>query len=129
MGDGTGLAEALLGLEGFRVLDVVETVELMVLVETTADFTGCSGCGVRAVAQGLVQLVEHDAEEGVQRHDRAHHQAGPPGRPVAAQVQHGHRRCAGRAVRRARCEAALTSPAVPRKARDARFDRCPWRRL
>ena len=51
-GDGIGLAEALLGLPGFRVLDVAETaVEVVVTVETTADFTGCGRCGVRAEAQ------------------------------------------------------------------------------
>jgi transposase len=52
MNDGTGLAEALLGLPGFRVLEVHETrVEVIVTVETTADFTGCGRCGVRAEAQ------------------------------------------------------------------------------
>jgi hypothetical protein len=50
--DGIGLAEVLLGLEGFRVLEVVKTaVEVIVTVETTADFTGCRRCGVRAEAQ------------------------------------------------------------------------------
>ena len=50
--DGIGLAEVLLGLDGFRVLEVVETaVEVIVTVETTADFTGCRRCGVRAEAQ------------------------------------------------------------------------------
>jgi hypothetical protein len=51
--DGIGLAEVLLGVPGFRVLDAVETadVEVIVTVETTADFTGCGGCGVRAEAQ------------------------------------------------------------------------------
>ena len=40
VGDGIGLAEALLGLVGFRVLDVAESaVEVIVTVETTADFT------------------------------------------------------------------------------------------
>jgi hypothetical protein len=60
MGDGNGLAEALLGLEGFRVLAVVETVELMVLVETTADFTGCGACGVRAVAHERMDVEVRD---------------------------------------------------------------------
>ncbi len=50
--DGIGLAELLVGLDGFRVLEVVETaVEVIVTVETTADFTGCGRCGVRAEAQ------------------------------------------------------------------------------
>ena len=52
MSDGIGLAEALLGLDGFRVLDVVETaIEVIVTVETTVDFTGCGRCGVRAEAR------------------------------------------------------------------------------
>jgi hypothetical protein len=40
--DGTGLAEALLGLAGFKVLDVTEGEnELVIAVETTASVTGC----------------------------------------------------------------------------------------
>ena len=40
MDDATGLAEALLGLDGFAVLAVDETPsEVIVTVETTADFT------------------------------------------------------------------------------------------
>ena len=46
MSDGTGLAEALLGLDGFGVLEVSETSEeLVIKVETTAVLAGCSGCG------------------------------------------------------------------------------------
>ena len=49
MDDATGLAEALLGLDGFRVLAVKETPsEVIVMVETMADFVGCPTCGVRA---------------------------------------------------------------------------------
>ena len=49
MNDATGLAEALLGLDGFRVLAVEETPsEVIVSVETVDDFVGCSSCGVRA---------------------------------------------------------------------------------
>ena len=52
MDDATGLAEALLGLDGFRVLSVDETPsEVIVTVETTADFVGCASCGVRAEAK------------------------------------------------------------------------------
>jgi transposase len=52
MSDGTGLAEALLGLDGFRVLDVHEgSDELVVTVETTAAVVGCRACGTRAEAQ------------------------------------------------------------------------------
>jgi Transposase and inactivated derivatives len=50
--DGTGLAEALLGLDGFRVLGVAELGgDVVVLVESTAERVGCSGCGVVAEAQ------------------------------------------------------------------------------
>jgi transposase len=49
--DGIGLAEALLGLDGFRVLEVHETSdELVITVETTVEFTGCALCGTRAQA-------------------------------------------------------------------------------
>ena len=45
------LAEALLGLDGFKVLDVVEsaTGELTVTVESTVEMVGCPhcGCGLR----------------------------------------------------------------------------------
>jgi transposase len=59
--DGTGLAEALLGLPGFRVLEVFEEPEeLVVRVETTAAVTGCEGCGVRAEAQDRVDVAVRD---------------------------------------------------------------------
>jgi transposase len=52
MDDATGLAEALLGLDGFRVLDVSETPdEVCITVETTTDMVGCPRCGVRALAK------------------------------------------------------------------------------
>ncbi len=51
MSDGIGLAEALLGLDGFRVLDVTEgSDELVIRIETTADVVGCTTCGTRAEA-------------------------------------------------------------------------------
>jgi transposase len=51
MNEGTGLAEALLGLDGFRVLEVTETPdEVVITVETMANFVGCGSCGTRAVA-------------------------------------------------------------------------------
>ncbi len=49
MNEGIGLAEALLGLEGFRVLAVNETPgEVVIDVETTAVVVGCRQCGTRA---------------------------------------------------------------------------------
>jgi transposase len=49
MSDGTGLAEVLLGLPGFRVLAASEEPdELVVTVETTATVAWCGSCGVRA---------------------------------------------------------------------------------
>jgi transposase len=59
--DGTGLAEALLGLPGFRVLEVIETHdELVVRVETTAVVVGCEGCGVRAESHDRVDVAIRD---------------------------------------------------------------------
>ena len=61
MDDATGLAEALLGLNGFQVLAVEETPsEVMVMVETTADFVGCPTCGVRAEAKDRVRVDIRD---------------------------------------------------------------------
>jgi len=52
MCDGTGFAETMLGLDGFKVLDVADSGgEVEVRVETTARVVGCGSCGVRAVAQ------------------------------------------------------------------------------
>ena len=51
MSDGNGLAEAMLGLDGMKVLEVSEECdELIITVETTARFEGCRRCGTRAVA-------------------------------------------------------------------------------
>ena len=61
MDDATGLAEALLGLDGFRVLSVEETSsELKVTVETMDDFVGCPSCGVRAVAKDRLRVDIRD---------------------------------------------------------------------
>jgi transposase len=61
VGDGTGLAEALLGLEGFRVLRVHEIpVEVVIEIETTPDRVGCPGCGVRAEAQDRMVVEIRD---------------------------------------------------------------------
>ncbi len=51
MSDATGVAEAMLGLPGFRVLEVDETpAELIIRIETSADVVGCAECGVVARA-------------------------------------------------------------------------------
>lgn len=61
MSDGIGLAEALLGLDGFRVLDVAEVPdELIVTIETTRDFVGCARCGVRAEAHDRMRVEIRD---------------------------------------------------------------------
>ena len=46
MNDATGLAEARLGLDGFRVLAVSETVaEVVIRIETTRRLVGCPEIG------------------------------------------------------------------------------------
>jgi hypothetical protein len=51
MSDATGAAEALLGLVGFRVLEVEETpAEVVILIELVAETVGCPECGVVARA-------------------------------------------------------------------------------
>jgi transposase len=61
VGDGIGLAEALLGLPGFRVLAVCETpAEVVIEIETTAEIVGCPGCGVRAEAQDRMPVEIRD---------------------------------------------------------------------
>ena len=59
--DGIGLAEALLGLSGFRVLSVDEVDgELHIGIETTVDLVGCTGCGTRAEAQDRLVVEVRD---------------------------------------------------------------------
>jgi len=65
MDDATGLAETMLGLDGFRVLDVIETsAEVVATVETTVDLVGCGECGVRAEAQDRVRVDVRDLPFG-----------------------------------------------------------------
>jgi len=61
MSDGIGLAEALLGLDGFTVLEVTEgPAELVITVESTARMVGCGRCGVRAEAQDRMAIDIRD---------------------------------------------------------------------
>src|SRR5436305_12012893 len=61
MGDSIGLAEALLGLDGFRVLEVSEgSDEVVITVETTAVVVGCGRCGVRAEAHDRMPVEIRD---------------------------------------------------------------------
>ena len=61
MSDATGAAEALLGLPGFRVLEVHEDPgEVVVVVERIAETVGCPGCGVVARAHGRAQVDYRD---------------------------------------------------------------------
>ncbi len=57
----TGFAQALLGLDGFRVLDVCEAAqELVITIESTLDRVGCADCGVRAQSQDRVTVDVRD---------------------------------------------------------------------
>jgi transposase len=61
MDDAIGLAEALLGLEGFRVLAVSEGPdELVIEIETLEEWTACSCCGVRAIAHERMAVAIRD---------------------------------------------------------------------
>ena len=61
MCDRTGLAEAILGLDGFRVLDVDETpAEVVITIETTATIAGCAACGAVAEAHDRLRVDVRD---------------------------------------------------------------------
>jgi transposase len=61
MSDATGVAEALLGLPGFRVLDVHESAaEVVIEIETDACLVGCPECGVVARAHERMVVEYRD---------------------------------------------------------------------
>jgi len=61
MSDAIAPAEVLLGLDGYRVLEVIKTdAEVVIEIETTADRVGCSRCGLRATAQDRMPVECRD---------------------------------------------------------------------
>jgi len=63
MGDGSGLAEAMLGLDGVRVTNVVEADgEVTIEVETIEAFAWCERCGCRAESQDRRWVDVRDLE-------------------------------------------------------------------
>lgn len=61
MSDGNGLAEALLGLVGFRVLALTETdSEVVIDIETTVEIVVCGSCGSRAEPQDRMRVAIRD---------------------------------------------------------------------
>src|SRR5689334_5827500 len=59
--DGSGLAEQLLGLDGFRILAVTETPdEITITIETTMTVVGCGSCGTRARAHDRMPVAIRD---------------------------------------------------------------------
>jgi transposase len=61
MPDATGAAEAMLGLDGFRVLSVEESAsEVLIRIETTLELVGCPECGVVATAQDRMSVAYRD---------------------------------------------------------------------
>lgn len=58
-------ADALLGLEGFALLEAIEQDgEVWLLVETTAHVVGCAGCGTRARSKGRPVAIVRDMAFG-----------------------------------------------------------------
>jgi hypothetical protein len=61
MSDATGVAEAMLGLPGFRVLGVEESAaEVIIRIETSTALVGCPGCGVVATAHDRMVVDYRD---------------------------------------------------------------------
>jgi hypothetical protein len=62
---GIGLAQALLGLDGFRVLGVAEADdETVVRVETTGGVAACPECGGRTARLADLNSSSRDREAG-----------------------------------------------------------------
>jgi len=65
MSDSSSGATALLGMDGFVVLAMIEQDgELFISVETTANVVGCGSCGVRAVGHGRSVTQIRDLPSG-----------------------------------------------------------------
>ena len=65
MSDGSSGATALLGMDGFVVLAMIEEDgELFISVETTANVVGCGTCGVRATGHGRSVIQMRDLPSG-----------------------------------------------------------------
>jgi transposase len=65
MHDGSSGATALLGMEGFAVLAMIEEDgELFISVETMPGVVGCPGCGVRAIGHGRSVVQVRDLAIG-----------------------------------------------------------------
>jgi hypothetical protein len=63
--DGSSGATALLGMDGFVVLAMIEEKgELFISVETTANVVGCGSCGVRATGHGRSVIQMRDLPSG-----------------------------------------------------------------
>lgn len=61
MHDGTGFAEAILGLRGFRITGVHETEsEVVISIETLDVAAWCTACGVKAEAHDRMRLEIRD---------------------------------------------------------------------
>ncbi len=61
MNNPTSLAELLLGLDGFQILEVHETPdELIINIETKSTVVGCPACGVRAQAKDRMRVDIRD---------------------------------------------------------------------